>query len=172
MEFWKKQAYEMAYNITHDRSISGDLVSHVFILLHSYNIPEDELPKAFYRFAHNQYKWSESEFNKHHKINGTILEISDYIHEEEEDDISEVKELFYQYLEKTPENDEELFCKEIVKMRICGMTYRDIKRETKIEISILFKAVQQFKYDLLNYHYQLEQHRDCKSIADLSPAGY
>lgn len=171
MEFWKSQAYEMAKHITNGSQLSADLVSHVYILLHQFTIPTDELPRAFWRYAHNQWNWRESDFNKKFRTTDKLLELPDNIFREENDDISEMQDILLDYLELPPQNDSELFCKEIVKMRMMGMTYRDIKRETKIELRIIFEAIQQFKHDLYNYNYQLDSCGSSKSNADFSPAG-
>jgi len=172
VEFWKKQAYDMAKIITNGSQLSSDLVSHIYILLYQFTIPEDELPKAFWRYAHNQWNWRESDFNKKFKTTEKLLELPDNIFREENDDISEMQNVLLDYLELPPQNDSELFCKEIVKMRMMGMTYRDIKRETKIELRIIFEAIQQFKYDLFNYNYQLDSCGSSKSNADFSPAEF
>jgi len=54
------------------------------------------------------------------------------------------------YLEQSPDNDEELFCKEITKMRLMGMTYREIKGLTGINLDTINKAINKFKYDIHN----------------------
>jgi hypothetical protein len=71
------------------------------------------------------------------------------------------------YLEQSPDNDEELFCKEITKMRLMGMTYREIKGLTGINLDTINKAINKFKYDL---HRSTAINRHCQSSPEFSNA--
>lgn len=48
-------------------------------------------------------------------------------------------------------NDGDPFIKEITKMHLCGMTFRDIKELTGISLDTIHKTIKQFKNDLFNY---------------------
>jgi DNA invertase Pin-like site-specific DNA recombinase len=71
------------------------------------------------------------------------------------------------YLEQSPDNDEELFCKEITKMRLMGMTYREIKGLTGINLDTINKAINKFKYDL---HCSITIDRHCQSSPEFRTA--
>ena len=164
--FWNKEAYSIALKITGGSDLHRDLVSDVFIILSNYNISEADLPKTFARFAYNQWKWPGSEFNK--KFNPPIRLIpyeSDVASKETDEDISEYQQYLDSYMEKSPEDDQELFCKEITKMHLYGMTYRDIKAETNLPLRVIHGAIKQFKNDLHFIH--TGEPRDSKSIHDL-----
>jgi hypothetical protein len=150
MSFWAKEAYEIAYKITRGNELHSDLVSHVYILLQKYDLTEEELPKTFAKFAYNQWNWRESDFNRSFKSPQNI-EISEFIPAKEEDESpSEAQNIFRGYLDQSPTDDNELFCKEIAKMYICGMTYREIRSETGISLDMINKALKKFKHDVLN----------------------
>ena len=164
--FWNREAYNIALKITGGSELHRDLVSDVFIILSQYNISDADLPKTFARFAYNQWKWPGSEFNK--KFNPPIRLIpyeSDVASKETDEDISEYQQYLDSYMEKSPEDDQELFCKEITKMHLYGMTYRDIKAETNLPLRVIHGAIKQFKNDLHFIH--TGEHRDSESIHDL-----
>lgn len=164
--FWNREAYNIALKITGGSELYRDLVSDVFIILSQYNISDDDLPKTFARFAYNQWKWPGSEFNK--KFNPPIRLIpyeSDVASKETDEDISEYQQYLDSYMEKSPEDDQELFCKEITKMHLYGMTYRDIKAETNLPLRVIHGAIKQFKNDLHFIH--TGEPRDSESIHDL-----
>ena len=164
--FWNREAYNIALKITGGSELHRDLVSDVFIILSQYNISDADLPKTFARFAYNQWKWPGSEFNK--KFNPPIRLIpyeSDVASKETDEDISEYQQYLDSYMERSPENDQELFCKEITKMHLYGMTYRDIKAETNLPLRVIHGAIKQFKNDLHFIH--TGEPRDSESIHDL-----
>ena len=164
--FWNREAYNIALKITGGSELYRDLVSDVFIILSQYNISEADLPKTFARFAYNQWKWPGSEFNK--KFNPPLRVIpyeSDVASKETDEDISEYQQYLDKYMDKSPEDDQELFCKEITKMHLYGMTYRDIKAETNLPLRVIHGAIKQFKNDLHFIH--TGEPRDSKSIHDL-----
>lgn len=164
--FWNREAYNIALKITGGSELHRDLVSDVFIILSQYNISEADLPKTFARFAYNQWKWPGSEFNK--KFNPPIRLIpyeSDIASKETDEDISEYQQYLDSYMERSPENDQEMFCKEITKMHLYGMTYRDIKAETNLPLRVIHGAIKQFKNDLHFIH--TGEPRDSESIHDL-----
>ena len=164
--FWNREAYNIALKITGGSELHRDLVSDVFIILSQYNISDADLPKTFARFAYNQWKWPGSEFNK--KFNPPIRLIpyeSDVASKETGEDISEYQKYLDNYMERSPENDQEMFCKEITKMHLYGMTYRDIKAETNLPLRVIHGAIKQFKNDLHFIH--TGEPRDSESIHDL-----
>ncbi len=164
--FWDREAYNIALKITGGSDLHRDLVSDVFIILSHYNISDADLPKTFARFAYNQWKWPGSEFNK--KFNPPIRLIpyeSDVASKETDEDISEYQQYLDSYMERSPENDQEMFCKEITKMHLYGMTYRDIKAETNLPLRVIHGAIKQFKNDLHFIH--TGEPRDSESIHDL-----
>ena len=164
--FWNREAYNIALKITGGSELHRDLVSDVFIILSQYNISDADLPKTFARFAYNQWKWPGSEFNK--KFNPPIRLIpyeSDVASKETDEDISEYQQYLDNYMERSPENDQEMFCKEITKMHLYGMTYRDIKAETNLPLRVIHGAIKQFKNDLHFIH--TGEPRDSESIHDL-----
>jgi hypothetical protein len=68
-------------------------------------------------------------------------------------------------MQKSPEDDQELFCKELTKMHLYGMTYRDIKAETNLSLRVIHGAINQFKNDLYSIH--TGESRDIKGNDDL-----
>jgi DNA-directed RNA polymerase specialized sigma24 family protein len=167
--FWNDTAYQLARKITKGSPLAEDLVSHVYILLHKYNVPDDELPRTFVRFAHNQWNWWQSDFNKTHRGSANTVELSDLIPNDIENWQPTDKALFLQeYMDESPVDDSDQFCKELTRMHLYGMTYREINKETGISLDIIHKAIKQVKNDIHNSY----QHRYSESDADLSPAGY
>lgn len=165
--FWNKEAYNIAIKITGGSELYRDLVSDVFIILSKLDIQEADLPRTFARFAYNQWKWPGSEFNK--KFNPPIrllpFETDVAFKETEDDDLSEYQCYLDNYMQKSPEDDQELFCKELTKMHLYGMTYRDIKAETNLPLRVIHGAIKQFKNDLYSIH--TGEPRDIKSNDDL-----
>jgi uncharacterized protein YerC len=147
--FWEKDAYVIAKKLTNNHELHRDLVSHVFILLHKYELEANVLPKMFARFAWNQWNWQQSEFNKTMRFPGLeLIEIQD---ENCETIPNKYQDLMNDFINKIPKDDQELFVKEVTKMHLYGMTYREIKKNTGLHLDTIHKAIKKFKYDLHNY---------------------
>jgi Trp operon repressor len=151
MNFWNKQAYDIAKRITSDRDIHRDLVSFIYILLHDRNIVSISLPATFARYAYQQYNWKNSEFNKLYvSFDRDISEINiEKICEDYEE--SHYGNMLDEYFEQKSSNDAEFFCKEIAKLVFQSMSYREIQALTGIKISTITKTMQKFKYDFRNF---------------------
>ena len=150
MHFWKTEAYIIANKITGGNPISRDLVSHVYLLVCELNIKQDDLPRVFARYAYNQYKWRDSTFNKQYKLHEELLDIN--IQSQDEYYVTEAQQLLDAYLHQSPTDDQKLFTKEITKMHLMGMTYREIRTLTGISLDTIHLAIKQFKYDLSDYN--------------------
>ena len=163
--FWEKDAYEIAKKITSNDPLHRDLVSHVYLLLHNYELEANVLPKMFARFCWNQYNWPGSEFNRQFRFPAN--ELFDVPNEDNEQDPNEYQELIHNFLNKMPKDDQELFIKEITKMHLYGMTYREIKKNTGLGLDTIHKAIKKFKYDLYNY-----RSSNGEGAPDLEPSEY
>lgn len=153
MEFWKAEAYEISKKITSNNELHGDLVSHVFILMHRFNFPESDIPAVFARFAYNQWNWQKSEFWRLYRSEGETM--NDLVDTTEKPSENKYSEILDAYLHS---NDGDDFIKEITKMHLCGMTFREIRDLTGISLDTIHKAIKQFKNDLFYY-----RGRDCAS---------
>lgn len=167
MEFWKKEAYDIAFKITGGNQLFNDLVPHVYLLLSNLNISEQDLPRVFARWAYNQYNWKESKFNQLYRGSIMIPDDFDKIAEDDGYNENQYQQILDAYLDQSPDNDEELFCKEITKMRLMGMTYREIKGLTGINLDTINKAINKFKYDLHNSNFI---NRDCQGSPEFRHA--
>lgn len=164
MEFWKKEAYIIAEKVTGGNPIYRDLVSHVYLLVYELNIPACDLPRVFARYSYNQYNWRDSTFNKQYRLNDPLPELFDKETDQEYHE-TEMQLLLDSYMDKSPSDDQELFTKEITKMHLMGMTYREIRNETGISLDTIHLAIKKFKNDLhFTYHYS---NRDCESSPEL-----
>ena len=159
--FWEKDAYAIAKKLTTNHELHRDLVSHVFILLHKYELEANVLPKMFARFAWNQWNWKESAFNKEMRFPSN--ELGEIIQDESEDVPNKYQNLINKFLMTRPKDDQDLFIKEVTKMHLYGMTYREIRDNTGICLDTIHKTIKKFKYDLHNYC-----GCDCESI-DIVP---
>lgn len=168
--FWSREAYEISKKITANNELHVDLVSHVFLLLHQLNISEDELPRTFAKFAYNQWNWQQSEFNRMYQRGIINIELPDSFTSKSDEDFSEYEDLLIQYIEMAPKDDNELFCKEIAKMHLYGMTYRDIRNETDLSLQTIHQAIKQFKHDLYYFYNHTAINRTGKSVDDVQLA--
>lgn len=169
MDFWRKQAYDISFKITGGHPLYNDLVPHVYILLSKLDISEQDLPRVFARWAYNQYNWKESKFNQLYRGSVPIPEGFDKIADDDGYNETQYQQILDTYLEQSPDNDEELFCKEITKMRLMGMTYREIKGLTGISLDTINKAINKFKYDL---HHSSFSSRDGQGSPEFCHARY
>lgn len=166
MQFWNRHAYEIAHKITGGSDLYRDLVSHVYIILLKYDIPEYDLPRAFSRFAYNQWRWPESEFNRLFKSKHEPVNL-EYIPYNDQPDIPTAEQLkLDKYLEQDTQDETAIFCREVVKMYLCGMTYREIQSAVGLSLDTIHKSIKQFKYDFYN---STNGDRDSES-ADDSPS--
>jgi len=152
VEFWKKEAYLIASKITGGNPISSDLVSHVYLLVHELNIRPEDLPRVFARYAYNQYNWRDSTFNKLFKTYDELPDMDSRQSDDEAYEVTTAQELLDDYLHQSPEDDQKMFTKEITKMHLMGMTYREIRTLTGISLDTIHLAIKQFKYDLSDYN--------------------
>jgi DNA-directed RNA polymerase specialized sigma24 family protein len=129
-----------------------------------YSVPEEDLPRTFVRFAYNQWNWYQSDFNKTFRGSANLVELSDLLPDDMDDMAPSALKLFFDaYMEQSPADETDIFCREITKMYLYGMTYREIMAETGISLNIIHKAIKQVKHDIHHSY----QHRDSPSIADL-----
>jgi len=164
VEFWEKEAYLIASKITGGNPISSDLVSHVYLLVHELGITSEDLPRVFARYAYNQYNWRDSTFNKHFRLNDPLPDLYDKETDQDYHE-TEMQKLLDAYMDKSPCDDQELFTKEITKMHLMGMTYREIRNETGISLDTIHLAIKQFKNDLhITYN---NSNRDCQVSYEL-----
>lgn len=152
MEFWNKEAYLIAGKITSGNPISSDLVSHVYILVHELSIRQEDLPRVFARYAYNQYNWRDSTFNKLFKTHDQLPDMESRQSDDEPYEVTTAQELLDDYLHQSPEDDQKMFTKEITKMHLMGMTYREIRTLTGISLDTIHLAIKQFKHDLSDYN--------------------
>jgi hypothetical protein len=164
--FWSKEAYDITKKITRNNELHVDLVSHVYLLLHQLDIPADELPKTFSKFAFNQWNWKQSEFNRQYQRGIINHELPDCFSTSDQEDFSEHEDMLIRFLEKPPADDTDLFCKEIAKMHLYGMTYRDIRNDTDLSLQVIHQAIKQFKYDLYNHYHHTVLNRTSQSTND------
>ena len=165
MEFWKKEAYLIASKITGGNPISSDLVSHVYLLVHELSIRSEDLPRVFARYAYNQYNWRDSTFNKLFKTYDELPDMDSRQSDDESYQVTKAQELLDDYLHQSPEDDQKMFTKEITKMHLMGMTYREIRTLTGISLDTIHLAIKQFKYDLSDYNNTTN--RICESSPEL-----
>ena len=165
MEFWKKEAYLIASKITGGNPISSDLVSHVYLLVHELSIRSEDLPRVFARYAYNQYNWRDSTFNKLFKTYDDLPDMDSRQSDDESYQVTKAQELLDDYLHQSPEDDQKMFTKEITKMHLMGMTYREIRTLTGISLDTIHLAIKQFKYDLSDYNNSTN--RICESSPEL-----
>ena len=152
MEFWKKEAYIIAGKITGGNPISSDLVSHVYLLVYDLGIRQEDLPRVFARYAYNQYNWRDSTFNKLYKTHDELPDLDSRQSDDESYEVTKAQELLDDYLHQSPEDDQKMFTKEITKMHLMGMTYREIRTLTGISLDTIHLAIKQFKYHLSDYN--------------------
>jgi hypothetical protein len=165
VEFWKKEAYLIASKITGGNPISSDLVSHVYLLVHELSIRPEDLPRVFARYAYNQYNWRDSTFNKLFKTYDDLPDMDSRQSDDESYQVTKAQELLDDYLHQSPEDDQKMFTKEITKMHLMGMTYREIRTLTGISLDTIHLAIKQFKYDLSDYN--TFTNRLCESSPEL-----
>jgi uncharacterized protein YerC len=79
--------------------------------------------------------------------------------------VTKAQELLDDYLHQSPEDDQKMFTKEITKMHLMGMTYREIRTLTGISLDTIHLAIKQFKYDLSDYN--TFTNRICESSPEL-----
>jgi hypothetical protein len=139
----------------------------VYLLLHQLDIPADELPKTFSKFAFNQWNWKQSEFNRQYQRGIINHELPDCFTTSDQEDFSEHEDMLIRFLEKPPADDTDLFCKEIAKMHLYGMTYRDIRNDTDLSLQVIHQAIKQFKYDLYNHYHHTVLNRTSPGTNDI-----
>jgi hypothetical protein len=146
----------------HTKSLEGipyiSTLSHIYIcycqsylLLSKLDIRESDLPRVFARWGWNQYTWKESKFNQLFRGSISVPSGFDKIDDGMMYQESKYQKILDQFMDDNPENDQILFCKEITKMHLCGMTYREIRSLTGISLDTIHKAIKKFKNDLNNY---------------------
>ena len=151
MDFWNKQAYEIAYKITSGRDIHRDLVAFVYILLHDRGIVAVSLPAVFARYAYQQYNWKDSAFNKLYA--SYTVDISQINIEKAQEQYQEngYGVLLDEYFDEESKSENEFFCKEIAKLVFQSMSYREIERLTGINIRTTHKSIKQFAHDFRDF---------------------
>jgi len=150
MSFFESQEpYEIAKSITGNNELHGDLVTHVYMIMKRKKIINEKV--FFIGCAHRQWVLPQSEFNKLYRpLRYRTVEdyqFKDYDHETCE---NKYRDFLNEYLEKKPENLEKWYIRELVKLRMYGMTYRQIEKQAKINRAYVIEAIKQFKNDIIN----------------------
>lgn len=169
-EFFNSQKpYEIAGNITGGHELTNDLVSFVYIIMREYKKPIDDCLKFFTRTAHNQWNWSDSEFNRLYNppFNELNEGLTPYKTQTEEE--SEYKRFLRDYLESPSDEITEWYKKEMAKLLIQGMTYREIQSATTINLRYISETIKQFIEDVNNNFNSRRLRNGCP---DSPPAEY
>lgn len=146
MIFWSREAYDIARKVTSNHELHADLVHHLYIRMHRFNFKNEDVPAIFARFAFNEWNWQRSEFWRTYRSNtDEINDMADEFHSPSNNEFSDCLDAYLH----SNEGDE--FIKEITKMHLCGMTFRDIKELTGISLDTIHKTIKQFKNDLHHY---------------------
>lgn len=152
-DFWKtNRPYEIANIVTANHELSGDLVGHVYEQMRTRTDIQDE-EKFFSRMAYQQWTWRNSKFNKLYRPVFTDEFNENHITEENIIHQDHFREYLYAYLDRETGDMREWYKRELVKMVLSGMTYREIQKATKINIRYITETVKQFKNDLFSDYY-------------------
>ena len=168
MSFWEsKQPYEIANVITNGHELTCDLVSHVFLIIHHKTDIED-MPAYFARVAYQQWVWNNSLFNKTYNPCYTIS-IDELELDFEEDDIfhtTKYKSFLENYLDRVPHNEpnEEWFIKEVARMKLNGLTNREIQRKYGINQAYVSLTMQKFKQNVLDSYNKHSSSEDSTDV--------
>ena len=166
--FNSKKPYEIASNITGGHELTNDLVSFVYLIMYDYPKDIEDVTKFFTRLAHNQWNWCDSPFNLLHKP--PFCELYDnYPDKNQDTQENEYKRFLRDYLEEPTNEITEWYKKEIAKLFLQGMTYREIQSGTKINLRYISETIKQFKNDVSN---NFNKCRISNGNANSSPAEY
>lgn len=157
--------FEIASNITGGHELTNDLVNFVYIVMYEYDKPIENYTKFFTRLAHNQWNWCDSEFNKLYKPPFNELDDSVSFNQEDNEE-NEYRKFLRDYLESKPNDITEWYKKEIAKLFVQGMTYREIQSGTKINLRYISETIKQFINDV-NYNFHSRSIRN--GYADSPP---
>lgn len=144
------EAYEIAKKVTGGNELYKDLVSHVYLIMRDKKDIDDEAA-FFASTAYRQWTLPNSEFNNLY-IPYYTTEINDEITEDVRLDLSEskYKKFLRDYLDREPEGESciEWFKKQIVRFRLMGMTYAEIRERYGINDYLVSKTIKQFTDDV------------------------
>lgn len=157
--FETNKPYEIANNMTRNHELAPDLVAHVYLIMVEKNDIKDET-KFFVTCCHRQWTLPNSEFNRQYRPVFTT-EYNDEVFEHDETILhnDKFKQFMNEYLITTPPTIEAWYCREVAILWMDGMTYREISKETKINIRYITEAIKQFKHDVLHsFHISIGQH--------------
>lgn len=138
----------IANRITNKHNLTHDLVNHVYLIMHNKHI--DDFAAFFARTAYQQWNWYQSEFNRQYRCE--FIELNEDITPTEMTDQQESRyqKFLRDYLEEQSGDMVEWYKKEIAKLFIQGMTYREISKRTSINTRYILEAKKQFKNDVRN----------------------
>ena len=140
--------YEIANEITCNHELATDLVAFVFIMMSKRDDIKDE-KGYFARCAYQQWNWSNSEFNRANRFND--VEYQELEQEEVENEETERQRILRDYIEEPAKDVYEWFAKGIARLRIQGMTYKQIETEVGIGNYIAQQAIKKFNNDFRDY---------------------
>lgn len=155
--FETNEPYEIAKKITNNHYLSGDLVSFLYEKLIDKEDIRD-IRAIFTSWCYYQWVWSDSAFRNLHRLEceyGVQCELT----QREEEETPEQK-LLRDYIEESTNNVEDWAVKEIVKLRLQGMTFKEIRDKVRITDYTVNKAIEKFKDDFINY-YNTHNNNEC-----------
>jgi len=154
--FQSDEPYIIANKVTSGHDLTDDLVAHLYIMMHDKDNIKD-VPAFFARCAYQQWNWYQSEFNKQYRSEHIELNEEITPDVQHKSDESEYQKFLRDYIEEPPNDLIEWYKKEMAKLFIQGMTYREIQSRTKINLRYISETIKQFKDDVRN---NFEQSRD------------
>jgi len=153
----------IASKVTNEHKLTYDLINHVYLIMHKKQI--DDVPAYFARCCYQQWNWHNSEFNQqykslHHELNENITPEINSEYEE-----SEYKKFLRDYIDGEPHDISDWYRRNIAKLHISGMSYREIQKNTKINKDSIVQTIKQFKDDVRNNY---DKHRNSNDSDDVS----
>lgn len=151
----------IANKVTNGHILTRDLVNHVYLIMHEKQI--DDFSAFFARCAYQQWNWYQSEFNRLYRCE--FIELNEEITPEVYQEHNETKyqKFLRDYLDEQSSDLIEWYKKEIAKLFIQGMTYREIQSRTSINLRYISETIKQFKNDVRN---NFKQSRDSNDPDD------
>lgn len=161
--FESGQPLIIATKVTNGHKLTGDLINHVYLIMYGRDI--DDLGAFFARCSYQQWNWRYSEFSRLYRME--FIELNEDITPHIEQEYSETKyqKFLRDYLEAEPNDLIEWYTKNIAKLVLQGVTYRQLQKDAKINKDYITQAIKKFKHDVLNNFEQSRNRNDSDDSA-------
>jgi len=149
-------------DITSEKNTAGDLYGFIVVMLHDNKVTAPNVPelrKIFYKYAKDQYRWPNSEFNILYRRRdfkvikfdqlGFLENIEDSYEPRTEKE-KQLLEIIQEEIDRPQEGKRDFMVREVMRIYLRLGSFQKVANATELNVSTVYKLFKEFKNDVRN----------------------